>query len=979
MNRIYITILLLSFSFAAISQSPSTSELKYKAHTFVQNLQPDSALVCYQALAKHYQTKASDNYYLAQIKVAEQLTKLKRYNQAQHLLRHQLKATLNMFNPYIEAKLWQGLADVAYAQTHYKEGAKLCQKAENAYQNHSGAAIDKLSLQILKADCLSRLASFDQALELVKKCNTELQSYDNSIEKIAYLQVRLYAVKSFIELGGAIDFSKALETCYTTLKYLKTHLPANHKNLYWQATFLYRKGLIYKNKNQFALAYKYFHQALKLKKKLLGQNHPEIAACLLQIGRLYTHHAATANHLGKITKSTKNDKKYPKLDSALAYYHQSLAIYQKTSRDFKLEIGDLYTNIASLYFYNRNFTDAQLYFNKAYTLLSQLYGKDTHPMMSSLYNYWGVMDCALKRHDHELEILHKGLLSNTKNFHSKDIFAVPAIREHHNPLYFYIFCSAKAITFANRAKDIKDLKASLQYFEAADSLITYLRKRIFRKQSQFFMSMLFNQTYGGKRGKSVLFTCRELYRRTKQTKYIEKALYFAEKNNARLLMRSLVEARAKKFSNIPQKFLDKELELRKKIAHYENQQETSKQDSLVKFNTAYENLVKVLEKKYPRYVQLKLEVKQATIPQLQQALRPKTALLLYSIGFKTNNYVFVVTKKTIKLVLLPKKSILQTTLTNYYNQLSNEKRLRTLIPASHQAYNVLLKPVEKYLKNIDKLVVIAPSLENTPFEAMVSKMPKNLNQGNAANFKYINTRYQISYHYSATLWYNTTKESNENHQAHKLDFLAFAPFSTGKSGVFKTIRGAGDYLPESGVEVKSIYNIFKNKHLTAEVNLAQAATKRIFIQKAKQAHIVHIASHSEANTKNANLAKIRFAQPHTQTNTSKNHLFSGEVYNLELNADLLVLSSCESGVGKLIAGEGVLSLARSFLYAGARNIVFSIWEIDDHYTRELMVTFYKQFLNHSTCYQKALQIARNKMIAQGIHPKHWAGIVMIGK
>lgn len=976
MNRIYITILLLSFSFAAVSQPPSTSELKSKAHTFVQNLQYDSALVYYQALAKHYQTKALDDYYLAQVKVAEQLTKLKKYDQAKHLLRHQLKAILNLFNPYIEAKLWQGLANIAYAQTHYKEGAKLCQKAEEAYQNVQGAEIDKLSLQILKADCLSRLASFVEASKLVEKCNIRLQSYDVNIERVAYLQVRLYAVKSFIELGGTLDFSKALETCYTTIKYLRK-LPITKQNLYWQAIFLYRKGLLHKNQNRFTLSYKYYHQALELKKQLLGHNHPEIAAILLQIGRLYAKKTSTENSLYRLD-NPENPEVNKELDSALTYYNKSLVLYKNIKGNFAKEIGDLYTNLGNLYLVKKSYDQANICFLKAYHTLSKIYG-DVHPAMVPLYYYWNLMNCVLRKYDPQLEILHKGLLSNTKNFHNKNIFVAPNVKQHHNPFYFYLFCSAKAMAFANRANDLKDLKASLRYFEAVDSLITYLRKRVVRKQSQLFMSPVFNQTYRGVHGKNVLFTCNELYRRTKQSKYIEKALYFAERNNARLLMRSLAEARAKKFGNIPQKLLNKELELRKKIVHYENQQATNTQDSLVKFNTAYEKLVKILEKKYPKYAQLKLDIKQATIPQLQQKLHPKSAMLLYSIGFFTNNYVFVITKKTAQLVWLPKGHMIQTTLTNYYNQLSNEKRLRTLIPASHQAYNVLLKPAEKYLKGIDKLVIVAPLLENIPFEAMVSQVPANLNQDDFSKPQYINTRYQISYHYSATLWYNTTRESNENHQSHQLDFLAFAPFSTGKSGVFKTVRGKGDYLPESGVEVKSIYNIFKNKHLAAEINLAQAATKKDFIQKVKAAHIVHIASHSEANTKKASLAKIRFATYDQKTGNTSNCLLSGEVYNLELGADLLVLSSCESGVGKFVRGEGVLSLARSFLYAGARNIVFSLWEIDDHYTRELMVTFYKQFLGYSTCYQKALQVARNKMIAQGVHPKHWAGIVMIGK
>jgi CHAT domain-containing protein len=109
-------------------------------------------------------------------------------------------------------------------------------------------------------------------------------------------------------------------------------------------------------------------------------------------------------------------------------------------------------------------------------------------------------------------------------------------------------------------------------------------------------------------------------------------------------------------------------------------------------------------------------------------------------------------------------------------------------------------------------------------------------------------------------------------------------------------------------------------------------------------------------------------------------LYSNEVYNLQLNTDLLVLSSCESGVGKLAKGEGVLSLARSFLYAGARNIVFSLWEVNDTYTRKLMVAFYKEMLAGKS-YRAALQAAQqtNLLADPFLHPKHWAGFVMVGE
>ncbi|WP_082226601.1 CHAT domain-containing protein [Microscilla marina] len=976
MTRIYICILLLSFSFTT-SQSQPANKLNTKAHFFVHNMQPDSALVYYQKLAAIYKNEAPKQYYFTEAKIAEQLINLRKYTQAKRLLDQQLRASVHLFNPEVEARLLQSLAKLAYAQKHYKVGFRLCEKAEKAYQSVEAITLDKIDLHVLKADFVSRLAYFDQSLSLIDTCMATLQTHRPESVRVAYLRVKLYAIQSFIELGGKLAFDKSLETCYKSLKLLK-RLPTTKQNLYWQSRFIYRQGLIYKNQQKFSLAYQYYRVALQLNKQVFGNTHQEVASSLLQIGRLYAMHAAKKYSLGRQRAITDKPIKYPELDSAFVYYRQSLKLYKKKNTCFKEQIGRIYSNLAYLYTHIRKYEQAEEYFQHSYEILSKVYGK-THPEMVPLYNYWGALVCVLKKYSQQLEILHKGLLSNAKNFNNKDIFVAPPVKDYYHPGYFHAFCTSKAMAFANRSGDLKDLKASLYHFEVADSLIKHCRNRVFRKQSHLFTASLINQANIGIQGKSAVYTCSQLYRQTKKAKYLEKAFYFIERGNSSFLMQALAEAEAKKISDIPRKLLDKERSLRKQIVYYEHKQGQNKQDSLVRLNMDYETLIAQLEKEYPRYAQLKLDVKQVTIQQLQQSMPAQTATLMYTFGVQSNNYVFVITKNTAQLVLLPKAANIQAAISHYYNQLSSEKRLRNFAPASYQGYKALFKPAEKYLKGIRKLVVIAPSLENIPFEAMITQLPKSLQQDDFSKLNYLGKHYQISYHYSATLWYKAINQVVEQTVAPELHFLAFAPFSVGKGAVFNTIRGANDYLPESGLEVKSIYNVFKSKNLSAEVSLAKAATKDYFIQKVKTAHIVHIASHSEANTQHVGLAKIHFAEFNHQNQNFSGCLLASEVYNLELNADLLVLSSCESGVGKLIEGEGVFSLARSFLYAGARNIVFSLWEIDDYYTRELMVIFYQQFLTHSMSYSRALQIAQQKMVAKGVHPKHWSGIVMIGK
>ena len=111
-------------------------------------------------------------------------------------------------------------------------------------------------------------------------------------------------------------------------------------------------------------------------------------------------------------------------------------------------------------------------------------------------------------------------------------------------------------------------------------------------------------------------------------------------------------------------------------------------------------------------------------------------------------------------------------------------------------------------------------------------------------------------------------------------------------------------------------------------------------------------------------------------------MFSGEIYNLELNADLTVLSACETGLGKIAEGEGVIGLTRALLYAGSKNIIVSLWQVSDESTSQLMVDFYKNiFLNDKEGFSENLTKSKLKLINEGkfAHPFFWSPFVLIGK
>jgi CHAT domain-containing protein len=133
------------------------------------------------------------------------------------------------------------------------------------------------------------------------------------------------------------------------------------------------------------------------------------------------------------------------------------------------------------------------------------------------------------------------------------------------------------------------------------------------------------------------------------------------------------------------------------------------------------------------------------------------------------------------------------------------------------------------------------------------------------------------------------------------------------------------------------------------------------------------------NEKYPQLSGLAFSQPDDTISGEDGILYSGEIYTLDLHADLVVLSSCESGIGRLAKGEGMFSLTRGFIYAGANNVVVSLWKVYDKHTSKLMIEFYRGIAAGQD-YSTALHNAKLKMLQNEdtAFPVSWAGFVLVG-
>jgi len=160
------------------------------------------------------------------------------------------------------------------------------------------------------------------------------------------------------------------------------------------------------------------------------------------------------------------------------------------------------------------------------------------------------------------------------------------------------------------------------------------------------------------------------------------------------------------------------------------------------------------------------------------------------------------------------------------------------------------------------------------------------------------------------------------------------------------------------------------------------ATLDTFKHNAPRYRILHLSTHGQADVRLGDNAFLAFST--SNANNSYDKLYARHVYNLYMNADLVVLSACETGIGKMERGEGMVSLARAFAYAGAKSIVTTLWKVNDEKTQDLIPCFYSYLLAEKTKSEALRSVKLDFLEANRgnggatLHPFFWSGLIGIG-
>ncbi len=400
-----------------------------------------------------------------------------------------------------------------------------------------------------------------------------------------------------------------------------------------------------------------------------------------------------------------------------------------------------------------------------------------------------------------------------------------------------------------------------------------------------------------------------------------------------------------------------------------------------------------------------------TLPQIQQqVLDEDTVLLEYALG-EERSFLFVATRTALTVFVLPKRAVIETRARRFYQLLTQpgnppqfrsiaeravwEARMqRDIQPAAAAFSAMILQPAASLLAGLAHkkrvLIVADEVLHYLPFAAL----PFGVKHKSGRSEPLI-AQHEILTLPSASTLAVLRKDAATREPASKTLMLfadpVFAKFdqrvAVGTEALVTEVVGSENdaaslpRLPASRREAEAIAALVPEAQRTLSLDFA-ARREAVLGKEMLQYRYVHFATHSVLDTERPELSALALSQVNQQGAAQNGWLRTLDIFNLRLNAELVVLSGCRTALGKEIKGEGLIGLTRGFMHAGARRVVASLWKVNDEVAVEFMQRFYTEMLGaHSLAPAAALRAAQRQMLKdpRWQAPYYWAGFVLQGE
>lgn len=479
---------------------------------------------------------------------------------------------------------------------------------------------------------------------------------------------------------------------------------------------------------------------------------------------------------------------------------------------------------------------------------------------------------------------------------------------------------------------------------------------------------------------------------------------YAERTKASLLYQSILDQDALRFAGIPDSLLKQKYTLQTDITYYEKREREalelgmSEEDSVIlayrdkifDLTESHEVFQLEIQEDYPEYFRLAYQQDSTiSVPEIQASLGKDQALLEYFLG-DSSLFAFLILPDTFFVEKLHRDSSLTENIQAFLQAIygcppgfridcNQTDQTKTLFSLGHSLYQQLISPIDSLLPQ--RLILVPDGmLGYLPFESLLSEP---VTSNNTSNRPYWLTQKTISYAFSATLWHEMKQKKHQ--QTPNKQLLALAPRfkeTTASSPAFTSYSAFRDgYFGPLNHARQEIENI--RQVMDGDLLMDSLASLENFQSNSQDYRVLHLATHGKVN-EDPKYSMLAFWGPEDSvvlTDTVQHGisaLYLADLYNLQLNADLVVLSACETGIGHLFEGEGIASLASGFTYAGAKSLVSSLWAVNDATTAFFMERFYF-YLSKGQAKDMALRQAKLDVIQGGqSNPYYWAGFVLMG-
>lgn len=1000
-SRLFIAWVLLIFYVLPVqSHSADTVEINKnlaKATEFRVSRYVDSSNYYLEKVLRHNDIRNyPDQYCKAKLEQIANLITIRKFEEAEQLnlvLISELSSssdlpsryliqTKSVFGRILHAQGKSIEAIVFYDSAIYEYGQL---KDRDAYLNQG-------HLYNAKASIFARQSLYDQSYECLEKALTLYLDNQAGLQQISAVRNNLGNIYTLIG-----KYNSGLEQYHESVK-LKEKLYDN-KNHLSLANAYYNIALLYSEILQDHLALEFAKKAIRIREYTLGLEDSRLFDDYALLGRIYTNLDQDSLARSCLHKALElaptNYKQDPAelgfLYGELAYFHdnqheyeKALGYTQQAMKNYKKAFGatsdiaaDLTLQLGTINLRKGNYTKGKSYIHEAISQYNEIVGYNSTNLVKA-YAALARQYYDEGKYDSALSTIQISININTKSDSSTQINN-SAISDT-NRLLFALLLKGNIL---RKNYDIKRetafLDSASMVYTNCDKLLTHIQSTVSYSDGLVLLDTI-NALYD-----NAIENAYILYTTNNNPKYKAQAFHFMERSKSALLRQRVSTLKEQKFGNIPHELISRELYIKEDIAYLqgrihtvgkeEDNSDNSKfnllSDQLFERRKDLAELTDKYRKEHPAYFRLNHEHSEPSIYELQEILPSNTLVLNYTV---TNDFIYLITTSndTSDFYRIDRDGAFKETLNTYLEMLSTQGFEPAMFTTTSQELFNRLIPEEVVLKE-DILIIPDQELGAIPFGTLVEKQNTNT-PNDYKSINYLIKKHNIAYLHSArTLIWNAEQDK----ETEEIQILAMSSsFLTGeRSTISSRQRGALVPLLSAAKEVENLSSIYGDN-----VFVQKNATENQFRNMMKAKDIIHLASHSIVDHEQPMFSRILF-EKNPEDTLHDGSLYTHELYNMSIDADLVILSACNTAVGQLAQGEGILNLGRGFFYAGVPSVVMSHWRVDDESTSELMEHFHS-YLSQGYTKDQAMRQAKlqylNSASPNKNHPYFWGAFVVVG-